>query len=185
MAGNKKWYVLGGITIVVVALIAFGMNMSYNNAWAKKSNLLVAQKKVVEANFDKMWKVLQSQAGVLNEYKDAFGEVYGKIMEGRYGNDNGGMLMKWIKESNPEFDGSLYKKLMVSIEALREDFFQQQKYLVSIQKQMYDLTMVQPASWFVGDEEVPEIIIISSSKTKAVIDSGMEENIELFNKKPG
>lgn len=181
MTGNKKWYVLGAISVLMIAVIIFGMNMSYSNAWAKKSNMLTAQEKVIEANFDKMWKILKSQAGVLNKYKDDFGEVYSKIMNGRYGNDDGGMLMKWIKEQNPQFDASLYKKLMVSIEANRQDFFAQQKYLISIQKQMKDLTMVQPASWFVGDEEVPEITIVSSSKTKAVIESGTEDNIDLFN----
>lgn len=183
--GNKKWCVLGVIVAVVAIVVYFGMSISYSNAWAKKDNLLAAQEKVIESNFDKMFKILKQQAGVLSKYKDDFKDVYAGIMEGRYGDDGSGggkagQLMLWIKEHNPQFDASLYKKLMVSIEANRQEFFEQQKYLISIQKQMKDLTTVQPASWFLGSEEVPKIIIISSTATKQVMKTGIEDNVDLF-----
>ena len=85
ITGNKKWYVLGGIIAVVAIVIYFGMSITYNNAWAKKDNLLGAQKKVIEANFDKMFKILKQQAGIAEKYKDDFKDVYVGIMEGRYG----------------------------------------------------------------------------------------------------
>jgi len=187
ITGNKKWGVLGAIALVVLIVVYFGMSITYNNAWAKKDNLLVAQKKVIESNFDKMFKILKQQAGVLGKYKDDFKDVYVGIMEGRYGTGGtgggqGGKMMLWIKEHNPKFDASLYKKLMVSIEANRQEFFEQQKYLISIQKQMNDLTRVQPASWFLGDEEVPEITIVSSTKTKQVMETGIEDDVDLFKK---
>ena len=132
-----------------------------------------------------MFKILKQQAGVLSKYMDDFKDVYARIMEGRYGSSGSGggksgQLMLWIKEHNPQFDASLYKKLMVSIEANRQEFFEQQKYLISIQNQMKDLTMVQPASWFLGSNEVPKIIIISSTATKAVMKSGIEDDVDLF-----
>ncbi len=188
--GNKKWGVLIGIALVVFLVVYFGMSISYSNAWAKKDNLLAAQKKVIEANFDKMFKILKTQAGIASKYKDDFKDVYVGIMEGRYGTGGSGggqsgKMMLWIKEHNPQFDSSVYTKLMVSVEANRQDFFEQQKYLISVQQQMKDLTTVQPASWWLGDNEVPAIKIISSSHTKNIVETGVEDDFELFDKKKG
>ena len=55
-----------------------------------------------------MRKVLKQKAQVTDEYKSAFESIYPKLIEGRYSKGDGS-LMKWIKESNPNFDVSLYQ----------------------------------------------------------------------------
>jgi hypothetical protein len=40
--------------------------------------------------------------------------------------------------------------------------------------------MTAPSSWFVGNRAVLEINIIKSAKTKAVYETGEENDIELF-----
>jgi hypothetical protein len=51
--------------------------------------------------------------------------MYVPLIEGRY-THGGGQMMQWLKEHNPQFDFSLFKDLMTSIEALRDEFFHEQ-----------------------------------------------------------
>jgi hypothetical protein len=126
-----------------------------------------------------MWKILKTQAGVAEKYSKDFKEIYPSLIEGRYSN-GGGQMMQWVQEHNPEFDTSLYNKLMNSIEAQREGYFVQQKKLIDIKRTHDNLLMTAPSSWFVGNRAVLEINIIKSAKTKAVYETGEENDIELF-----
>jgi hypothetical protein len=174
----------GKITVLVIIVLAvlIGiyalMNITYKNREVRLSNLLESQVLVIEANYDKMWKILKQQAQVTDKYKDSFKDVYVGIMEGRY-SEGGGTLMKWIQESNPQFDSSLYKTLMTSIESNRTDFFNEQKKLISMSNQHKDLLQVFPGSFFLAGIENIEITIISSSKTKEVMKTGIDD-VSLF-----
>jgi uncharacterized protein YqiB (DUF1249 family) len=181
------------IMLIAISVIAFlglsvlFMYMSYSNAEVKLRNRAVAQEKVCEANFDKMWKVIKQKAGVTEQYKDGFRDIYVDLIRGRYANtDSSGTvkqsdnLMKWIQESNPVFDVSLYKDLMVAIEAQREAFFDEQKTLIDIKMQHDNCLNTFPSSLFVGSRPVIEIKIITSETTEEVYSTGQENNIELF-----
>lgn len=67
-----------------------------------------------------MFKVLQEQAKVSSEYKKAFEKIYPEIIGGRY--TQGGEMMKWVQEANPNFDTSSYSQLMNSIDVQRGSF---------------------------------------------------------------
>lgn len=172
------------IAIALIAVLAIGgvifmMNINYNNQEVRLRNSAEAQKQVVEGNLDKMWKILKDQAGVADKYKDSFKDIYVGIMEGRYSGDNKGEMMLWIKEQNPEFSPAIFDKLMTSIEAQRTEFFFEQKKLVSIVKQHKDLLQCQPSGWFLGGKEPIEIVIISSSETKQIMQTGRDDR-QLF-----
>lgn len=164
--------VLGGIIAI------YGISIS--NEEIETRNLGIAQQDNCKGYFDKMFKILKQQAGVTDQYKEAFKDIYPKLMEGRYGNENGGTLMKWIKESNPNFDIKLYDKLMNSIEAQREGFLNEQKKLISINNKHQNLLKRFPSKLFVGKREPLDIQIITSSVTKNVYATGEENDIELF-----
>src|SRR5690606_5717075 len=110
------------------------MWVNYSNADVDLQNRFKAQSKVNEAFFDKMFKILQQKAGVASEYKESFKEIYQPLIEGRYSKDEG-LLMKWIQESNPTFDASLFKDVMQSIEAERTGFFKEQEKLIDIKRE--------------------------------------------------
>ena len=171
--------VLGLVAILGVTTLLYGVSTSNQEIGLR--NLGTAQQETCEAYFDKMWKVLQQQAGVATQYKDAFADIYPKLMDGRYGTEKGGTLMKWIQESNPDFDVTLYAKLSNSIEAQREGFFNEQKKMISINQQHTDLLTKFPTSMFVGSREVLDYTIVKSFKTKKVYESGEENDIDLFN----
>jgi hypothetical protein len=178
-----KFGALGVITVLVIGVIIAGMYISTSNREIDLRNLIAQQESVREANFDKMWKVISQKAQIPGQYKNDFKEVYTPLIEGRYSGDKGGMFMKWIQEHNPKFEGAaLYKDLMTSIESLRESFFQEQKKLVSIKKQHDDLLMKFPSSIFVGSRGRIDVKVVSSTKTKEIVGSGIEDDISLFNK---
>lgn len=176
----KKTGLIIGLVVIVLGSIIGLCGVSISNDEIDTRNLANAEQTTCEAYFDKMWKVLKQQAGVADQYKEAFKEIYPKLMDGRYGAEKGGSLMKWVQESNPNFDIRLYDKLMNSIEAQREGFFNEQKKLISIKNKHENLLKKFPSSLFVGGREPLAIKIITSSNTKDVYRTGEENNVDLF-----
>lgn len=176
---RKKGFLIGFGIVIFLGLVTLIYGVSTSNYEIDLRNQASAQNDMREAYFDKMWKTIQQQAEVSNEYKDAFAEIYPQLIEGRYSQGDGS-LMKWIQEANPNFDTSLYKTLMNTIEAQREGFFNEQKKLRSIIQQHDNLLQKFPSSMFVGGRDKLDYKIISSKKTKKVMETGEENDIDLF-----
>jgi hypothetical protein len=178
---TKKIIGLASVSIAVLTIIIlFFMNISIENKEIDLRERTMAQNKKCEAYFDKMWKVLKQKAGVTDEYKEAFKEIYPKLIEGRYSKGDGS-LMKWVQESNPNFDVSLYQSLMRSIEVERTGFFNEQSSLIDMQREHSVYLRKKPNKWFLDSSLKPvEIKIITSLKTKDAYSTGLEEDIELF-----
>lgn len=167
------------ITIMFGSLVA--VYFSYNNREIALRQQAEAQRGKIEGVHDKMWKVLQQKAQVTDEYKSAFESIYPKLIEGRYSKGDGS-LMKWIKESNPNFDVSLYKDLMQSIEIQRSEFQTSQERMLDIIREHETLVKTYPAKWFISDTKPIEYKVISSSKTKMIMQLGEDNDVDLFKK---
>lgn len=172
-----------GISLAVIVLIGavttLGMYFSYNNQDARLRAQAEAQRGKVEGVHDKMWKVLQQKAQVSNEYKDAFAEIYPALIEGRYSQGDGS-LMKWIQEANPNFDTSLYKDLMQSIEIQRTEFAKVQEKMLDIIREHNVLLTTVPSKWFISNKDVIEYTVISSTRSKVVMETGLDDDVNLF-----
>lgn len=182
---SKGLVALGGVGIIL-ALVAvwFFMGMHYRNAEVGLRNGVTAQQKANEASHDTMWKIISQKAQITSEYKDTFSKVYPEIIAGRYGNEKGGSLMKFITEANPNFDISLYKDLMVSIEAERKVFFRNQERLIDLKREHDDVLAKEPGRWFVGDRPKIEIKVVTSSRSDAAFQTGKDDEVDLFKKSP-
>ncbi len=169
--------------VLTIGISLFIMNISYDNKEIELRTEGEAQEKKCEAYFDKMWKILKQKAGVTDQYKNAFKDIYTGLIAGRYSQGDG-TLMKWIRESNPSFDASLYKDLMNSIESQREGFFNEQSRLIDIKAQHEMLIKKAPSNWFIDSGIKPlEIKIITSESTKNTYETGEENEVDLFGKK--
>jgi hypothetical protein len=183
---NNSSFIVAIIAAIILGLgVLFGatagiMYFSYNNTEVSLRNQAEAQRGKIEANFDAMWKIINQEAQVADEYKNAFKEIYPAIIEGRYSQGDGS-LMKWIQEQNPNFDTSLYKHLMQSIEAQRLSFANAQYRMLDIIRQHTTLCESMPAKWFIQNKEPIEYTVISSTKTKSTITTGIDDSVELFN----
>lgn len=186
---------LGVVVIFAASLVMWGIGVS--NGEIKLRNRGNAQQEACAAYFDKVWKVLQQQAQVTDEYREGFREIYTDLMAGRYGNDGNGQgeqtFMKWIQESNPDFSPTLYAQLMNSIEGEREGFFVEQAKLIDIDRQHKDMRMTFPKKVIIGnrpnigyEEDVDGtvlhagIVIIKSLKTDEAYRTGQENDVKLF-----
>lgn len=179
---NMKTGVIFAIigTVVVIAVVSIlGIKMSANNEERQLRNLAEAQIEVLEAKYDNTWKVLKQQAQVADKYKDSFKEIFQGIIEGRYTKDDN-VVMKWVQESNPNFDSSMYKELMANIDIKRTEFLNEQKKLTDIARRHKDLLVTEPKSWFITNTSPIEYKVISSDKTKEVMKTGVDNDIDLF-----
>mgnify|MGYP003292291431 CR=1 FL=1 len=173
------------VTIVIVSIIALmaiigvGMYFSYNNSEISLRNEAEAQRAKIEGVHDKMWKVIQQKAQVSSQYADKFDEIYTHIMSERY-DSNDGSLMKWITEANPQFDSSLYKDLMSSIEILRTEFQKNQERMIDIIREHKNLCQTYPGKWFISNSSEIEYTVVSSTKSKVVMNTGLDDDVNVF-----
>jgi hypothetical protein len=173
-----KGFLIGLVVLVIFggSLVIWGVGVS--NSERTLRNKIEAQQEATEIFYTKLWEILKSKAGVTEEYAEQFKEIQFGIMEGRY--STGGEMMKWIQEANPEFDASLYKDLMNSIEGERNGFFIEQKKLIDMQKQHRDMLVVFPKKVILKNREAIEIVVLKNAVTKEAFTTGTDQSPDLF-----
>ena len=174
---------VGWLVALFAGLVLLGLFVSYGNKEVALRTQFEAQQMANTVVYDKVWKVIQQKAGVSDQYADKFKEIYTDIMDARYGSGDG-TLMKWIQESNPQFDAGLYKDLSLAIESNRTEFATVQKKLIDIKREHDNLRMMIPSSIFLGIKGVKELEmkLVTSTRTEKAFDTGKDDDIELFNK---
>lgn len=177
---NLKMWLVTFVSLVVVLGTYFLLNVSYNNTDKRLRNTLTAKEGARQAVYDETWKSIKQIAQVSEKYSADFKEIYPKLMEGRYGNARGGALLSFVTESNPDLSTDLYKKLANTIEIKRAEFTNIQKQLLDIKREHDNLLDTFPGSHFLSGLEKTVVVVITSSKTKAVIESGEENDISVF-----
>lgn len=179
---KTKNIIISAITVVVIGLgvLLAGTYFSVNNEEKQLRNLAEAQRGKIETQYDAMWKIIQQKAKVTDEYKESFKNIFVGIIDGRYSQGDGS-LMKWIQESNPNFDSTMYKDLMATIDIKRTEFMNTQNRMLDIIREHKNLCMIAPKCWFVSNDSEIEYTIVSSTKSKATTQTGIEDDVELFN----
>lgn len=163
-------------SIIFIALTLLMVSIHYGNAEVSLRNKANAQQSVVGAVFDNTWKIIHEQAGVADQYKDAFAKIYPQLMGDRY-KEGEAQLAKLVVEANPKFDTSLYLKLMTSIESQRTVLTAAQEQLIDIKREHDNLRTMRPSRWFVGSVPELKITIITSAKTKHALETGEDNEL--------
>lgn len=177
-----KWGILGAITLFLIILVS-GF-ISFSNSEIDYKNSFNQKFSERTSFYDKMWKTLNQKGQIALRNDSSFRQNVDIIMSGR--KDAQGLFMKWVTETNPNANYSevadLYKDLSRSVEAQREGFFQQERYLQDIVKQHSNLLEKWPGSFyniFFGRKKL-EYKPITSTITDEVIKSGKDDNVKLF-----
>ncbi|MBR5332976.1 MAG: hypothetical protein IKV32_06755 [Muribaculaceae bacterium] len=173
---------LAVIIIAVIAIVLIAMYFSYNNKEIALRKEAEAQKGKIESVHDKMWKVIKQKANVTEQYRDMFEKVYPDIIAGRYSGE-GAMAMKWIQEANPEIDATLYKDVMQAIEIQREHLHSAQTRMLDVIREREALIESYPSRWFVSNKSEIEYEVISSTRSKTVMETGLDDDVEIFAKR--
>ena len=179
---SNKVFAIPIIGVIIVFIIAFFMmQVTYQNQEVRYVNLYKAENQKIEAVYDNMWKSIQQIAEVTDNYKESFKEIYVQITDARYDKDNG-VLMKWLTESNPQFDIKLYDKLSATIEVERKRFLNAQTKIIDIVREHNNMLDVVPSKWFLSDKDYLEYEVISSTQSKTVMSTRMDDDISVFKK---
>jgi hypothetical protein len=168
----------GSLALIVILAAVFFYGVGIENRYIDLENVYDKQVAKLETFHDKMWKTIKSQAKVTDKAKDAFKDIYIGIMEGRYSKGDG-TLMKWIKEDNPQFDQTMYTKLMTTIEAQRTAFHNEQDIMQGIVKEMNDLREKFPSKYWLRDKPEAKFIPISSTVSKNVMETRTDDDLHL------
>jgi hypothetical protein len=181
---NKGFLIGAGIFVVLGVMFAVWA-IGLSNTEKKLFLTGKAAQQNAEIIFDKTWKTIQTQAGVTDQYKEGFRAIYVDIANARYASDSASgkeTLMKWVTESNPTFDPSLYKTLMNTIEGSRNEFAVEQKKLIDIDRQHKSMKITFPNSLIIGGRPDLEIKLVTSAKTEEAYKTGQENDIDPFKK---
>jgi hypothetical protein len=170
-------------SIVLFGIVIALMFVSYSNEEISLRNAAEAQQKANEAVFDNVWKTIQQEAEITENYKDSFHKIWKDIIGARYEKERGGALLSFIKEHNPNFSTKLYEKLMVTVESQRKEFLNNQKKLIDIKREHDNLIQQFPSSLVCGSRPELEIIIITSEKTEEIFKKKKEDDVNVFPKK--
>lgn len=176
---KKLTILISAAAVLLIGIVCVSMYFSYNNKEIALRKQAEAQESKIEGVYDKMWKTISQKAQVTIEYKTAFRDIYKDIIEGRYSQGDGS-FMKWITEANPDFDASIYKDLMSSIEVLRAEFQHSQERMVDIQREHNTLISTVPGRWFITNKTPIEYEVISSTTSKEVMETRKEDEVDLF-----
>ena len=168
------------ITVSVLLLIVLiYLFFHYNNLEISLRKEAEAQENDISTVHDTMWKIIKEKAGVAEKYRDTFEKIYPELISGRYSND-GRNTMKWIEESNPDFDTSLYDSLMDSISTQRTIFQRAQKRMLDIVREHNTLIRRMPDRFFITDKSPIDYVPITSDKTYDVMQTRVDNEILEF-----
>ena len=166
---------------IIFGLSIWGIYYSSNKKEISKRNLALAEIEKVEIIHDQVIKTIAQSAQVTEKYVDSFKNIYIGIMEGRYDND-GDQLMKWIQESNPNFNDAAFNSLMDDIKVIRNKFAEQQIKVEDVIREHKTLCQDPFYSIFIKNTVPIEYEVISSAKTKMVIETREDNDIDIFKK---
>ena len=183
----KKTIILTIIGVIIAGFIAMigGLVISYfsySNQEIRLRNAVVGAQESNKANFDKKVKVITQKAQITGQYANDFKEVVIQSLSATYKGKNPAML--WITQNVPNLDPSLYKELSQSVEALQNEFFMNQKSLISLQQEHKNLIMTAPGSIFLRNgfitmRDTIAITIVTSGSTKEAFATGEENDVKL------
>ncbi len=183
MSKNK---IIGLSIFGILLIFTFVLFSTYRSTYDRNIHLISAHKAqigVIETNFDAMYKILNTNAQIPAQYAKDMRDLYVPLIEGRYSKGDGS-LMKWVQERNPEFTPDLYKDLMESVEALRKDFELKQNDMLAIIQEHDNLRNEFWSHMFLGDVPALKYTLISSTHTKDVMKTGVEDDFKLFGNTP-
>ena len=174
--------VVAGAVLLFSGIVVL-MGISTSNHEIGLRNQAAAQQKANEVVYDKVWKVIQQIAGVAEQYKASFKDIYHDIMSERYqGDSKQAPLFKWIQEQQPNFSPEMYLKIDDAIQGERAEFAMVQKRLLDIKREHDNLLQQFPSSLFVGGRTHLDIKIVTSTKTDKTFASQKEDDVDLFKK---
>lgn len=169
------------IVVLASTLLFFGIfvltAVSSLNTEASLRASINAHEKAREASLDTMKKIILQKAQLPAAAKKDLIDLLPQIVSGR----EGGSVFKSVQEKYPDFTLPLYLEISRSIEAERHVFLRKQEELFDVKREhdallgsVFGGTICRMFGRFPID-----VNVISSTETKEIIRSGIDDDIDL------
>jgi len=177
-------FIFGLVTLLGVG----GYLMGINNQCVQYENTLEAQQKQNKNSRSNMFKTIKETAQVPEMYTNDLKKVFDSVCEKRYGQEGVQAMFTWLKEHNPNFDSTMYNKLMTVIESQRATFAADQQMLIEKARVYKDYLRQMPTGWIAmhlmgfpkEDKYDPDkIIIVLDADTNKAFETGEADPINL------
>jgi len=187
---EKKSLSTGCIVAIGVAIVGLifvisigGYFVSTMNTEVGLRNTITAKVQDNESEFDNMFKKISQVAQVSEKQMDSLKDIFNSHATSRAGEGGqGGVMMNWIKESIPNVDTKVFANLQNIITGSRDRWTMRQKELVDLKREHDNLLDKFPSSMvcsILGKEKI-EITIVSSSRAKKAMQTGIDDDINVF-----
>ena len=184
MSTGKKIAI--GIAIGVVILFIGGCSslVGMYNDLSKQEQVIMAQYKQNQNNYDNYFKKVTEVAQVPTMYVDDLKKVYDSAIQGRYGKDGSKAVFQFLKEQNPQLDSSMYIQIQRVIESGRNNFESNQTMLID-KKNIYETKLRQfPTNVVAGIMGFPKIDlskydIVTSEETEKAFETKKSAPLKL------
>lgn len=184
-----KWLGLGLLGLfgvgIVVAIFLFIAGVKWSNTEVQQRNLITAKQTDNKNEMDAMWKIIEQNAQVTTEQKNALVEIFNGYANGRT-SEGQGRMMAWIKEVVPDASptSKAYLQLMNTITAQREGFKFRQKELLDLKRVHDNIIDVFPGSLFamILNRHKIDVVIVTSTRTENAFKTGKDDETDLFKK---
>lgn len=181
---NKKivaWSIAG--VIAFSSLMFVGSVFSMLNTEASKRVTKEAKQLDNTSEFDNLKKKINQSVQIPDAAYDKLQSIFNSYAEARTSNgSDDGSLMKWVQESIPNVDTTLYQNLMNLIVSSRDSWTMRQKELVDFDREHRLLFERQPNGFFLGlfGRKYTPIKVITSTNTEKAFESGNDDDTILF-----
>lgn len=162
-----------GVLVTMVGVSASNQEVSLRNA-------ITAKQSANKATYDNMWKQIAQVAEVTTEQKNALKEIITEHAKARSGSGDDKAIVKWIHESIPNVDTSVYKNLQNIIVGARNSFTADQVALLDLKRAHDDCLTKFPSSLFVGGRPPIDVQIVTSDRSGNAFASGKDDDVKLF-----
>ncbi len=166
--------------LLLFGLVGWSMYVSYTNTEVGLRNQFKAKQTDYTSEFDNMWKKIKQTAQVTDAARQALQDIFVQHAQAR--TTGGGGLMKWVQESVPNVqpDSMPFKNLMNIITSSRDRWTMRQKELLDYKREHDNILDKIPSGWFLAGRQKIDVKIITSSRTEAAFESGVDDDVDVF-----
>ncbi len=141
--------VLVVLFLIPIGIAAYALSALYNRQDKLLRDEAEAHRKILEGTYDQIWTNIKLRAGVSEEYRRQFNNIYPDLLDKSIDNEH---FIDRILECNPDFDPQEYVPLLEMIVQSREKFIDHQLRMERLIREHRLLVAGWPARWLLRDK---------------------------------
>lgn len=184
MRSLPKWVVpvaVGGcLALFLTIFISWAVGTSNHEVRLRRT--IEAKMHDNESELDNMMKKIKQSAQITDRQAEKILELTTGYAEAR-GGVKGGGFVNMLQEAIPNQTLDTYEKLLAVVTASRDRWTMRQKELIDLKREHDTLRTIFPASLIVGGRPEVKIVVVTSTKAKQAMDTGVDDDIDVFEDK--